>query len=75
MSTLIVTLVDGDRDGQQVEVLDGITRLCTASEAPGLVDVYEMDPDDPIRYRFAGQEPALEVTAESHHSMPDVPPL
>lgn len=73
MSTLVVTLVDGDRNGQQVEVLDGVTRLCTASEAPGLVDVYEMDRDDPGLYRFAGQEPALTVTAELQHSISDVP--
>lgn len=37
----LVLLRGGVRDGQRTHVAEGVTRLLTPSEAPGLIDVYE----------------------------------
>ncbi len=75
-----VVLRGGSRDGESTTVPDGITRIVTPSEAPGLVDVYERtDEESPLPgnevaavvYVFAGQEPAPDkITAESLHMPP-----
>lgn len=60
-------LQDGPRDGDIVEVTDGVTRLLSASEAPGLVDVYEQQQaagnGERAVFAYAGQEP----TGDEHH--------
>ena len=59
----------GSHDGETTTVADGVTRLFTSSEAPGLVDVYEQTDEtrdvegnsEPATvFAFVGQEPAAE---------------
>ena len=41
MSNELVVLRGGSRDGESTTVQEGVRRLLAASEAPGLLDVYE----------------------------------
>jgi len=41
MSEELVVLRGGSRDGESTRVQDGVRRMLAASDAPGLVDVYE----------------------------------
>lgn len=41
MSEELVVLRGGSRDGESTRVQDGVRRLLTASDAPGLHEVYE----------------------------------
>ena len=68
----------GSRDGESTTVDRHVDRLYAASDAPGMVDIYEATEelahlrgnDDPaIIYRFADQEPITETTA-AHLHMP-----
>lgn len=76
-----VLLRGGSRDGESTTVDDDVARLYAASEAPGLVDIYEAtDELAPIRgsdepaivYAFVDQEPVTETTA-THLHMPATP--
>lgn len=41
MSDELVVLRGGSRDGESTKVQDGVRRLLAASEAPGLLEIYE----------------------------------
>lgn len=41
MAEELVVLRGGSRDGESTSLEDGVTRLLAASEAPGLLDIYE----------------------------------
>ena len=65
----LILLRGGSRDGESTTVDEHIERLLAASEAPGLIDVYEAttetahvagNDEDAIVYAFVGQESATE---------------
>jgi len=67
MSEELVVLRGGSRDGESTRVQDGVRRLLAASDAPGLVEVYEANGetaelagnDEPaLVLVHVGQEPA-----------------
>lgn len=67
MADRIVVLRGGARDGNTLTVAPEVTRVLVASEAPGLVDIYEDTGEQvPVRgndqpgvvYDFVGQEAA-----------------
>ncbi|HET7408236.1 MAG TPA: hypothetical protein VFJ21_14015 [Mycobacteriales bacterium] len=67
MADRIVVLRGGARDGNTLTVAPEVTRVIVASEAPGLVDIYEdtgeqtqvRGNDQPgVVYDFVGQEAA-----------------
>jgi hypothetical protein len=77
----LVLLRGGSRDGESTTVDVHVERLYAASEAPGMVDVYEAtDELTPVRgneeagivYNFVGQEPVSDTTA-THLHMPLTP--
>jgi hypothetical protein len=80
MAEVTAVLRGGSRDGESTRVDDEVTRLLAASEAPGLLDVYEatdervaLDPaqgDEGTVYAFAGQEPADGWAPEAIHMPP-----
>ena len=43
MAEDVVVLEGGSRDGESTRVAEGVRRLLAASDAPGLLDVYEAD--------------------------------
>ncbi|MCU1676754.1 MAG: hypothetical protein JWM93_1512 [Frankiales bacterium] len=73
----LAILRGGAHDGKTTEVADGVTRLVTVSDAPGLLDVYELlgdethvaaDTDDPeFIFEFTAQEPATGFAPEMLH--------
>jgi len=74
----LVLLRGGSRDGESTTVDEHVARLYAASEAPGMVDIYEATEelahlrgnDEPaIIYDFVDQEPITETTA-AHLPMP-----
>ena len=79
MSDELVVLRGGSRDGESTKVATGVRRILAASEAPGLLDVYEANgetqhldrnAEDALVFAHAGQEPADGVAPEMLH-----PPL
>ena len=73
MSEELVVLRGGIRDGESTTVQEGVRRLLAASDAPGLVEVYEANgqTDDvpgnseaALVFIHVGQEPAGELTPE-----------
>jgi hypothetical protein len=79
MSDELVVLRGGSRDGESTTVATGVRRILAASEAPGLLDVYEANgetqdlagnPEAALVFEHAGQEPADGVSPELLH-----PPL
>jgi hypothetical protein len=69
----LVVLRGGAHDGNSTMVAEGVHRLLTPSDAPGLLDVYEpveefqhlRGNDEPAQvWEFAGQEPIERVTTE-----------
>lgn len=77
MSDELVVLRGGVRDGESTTVQDGVRRLLAASDAPGLVEVYEangetaeVEGNDGLALVFvhAGQEPAGDIAPELQHS-------
>lgn len=69
-----VVLRGGSRDGESTNVDEHVERLLAASEAPGMIDVYEAtdttehlrgNDDAAIVYRFVSQEPVT-----MHEGMP-----
>ena len=76
MSDELVVLRGGSRDGESTTVATGVRRLLAASEAPGLLDVYEANgetqhldgnAEDALVFEHAGQEPADGVAPEMLH--------
>jgi hypothetical protein len=77
----LVLLRGGSRDGESTTVDEEVTRLYAASDAPGLVDVYEAtdelgdvrgNDEQAIVYAFTEQLPVDETTA-THLHMPANP--
>lgn len=77
----LVLLRGGSRDGESTTVDDSVERLLAASQAPGLIDVYERtdevehvagNDEDAVVYAFSGQQPISEVPA-AHLHMPHTP--
>jgi len=77
----LILLRGGSRDGDSTTVDQHVERLLAASEAPGLIDVYEAsdevarvagNDDVAIVYRFVGQEPVTEHESKQLH-MPHTP--
>ena len=79
LSNFIVVLRGGAHDGDSTTVADGVTRLLTPSDAPGLLDVYEPveefthlrgNDEEAEIWEFAGQESIERVTTEHGHPLP-----
>ena len=77
MSDELGVLRGGVRDGESTTVQDGVRRLVAASDAPGLVEIYEANgetapvegnPDDALVFIHVGQEPAGDLAPELQHS-------
>jgi hypothetical protein len=77
MSDELVVLRGGVRDGESTTVQDGVRRLLAASDAPGLLEVYEANGEtdevagntgSALVFVHVGQEPAGDVAPELQHS-------
>lgn len=77
MSDELVVLRGGVRDGESTTVQEGVRRLLAASDAPGMVEVYEANGetdhvrgnnDDALVFVHVGQEPAGDLAPELQHS-------
>ena len=77
MADELVVLRGGVRDGESTVVQEGVRRLLAASDAPGLVEVYEADgttatvpgnDGDALVFVHAGQEPAGDIAPELQHA-------
>ncbi len=77
MAEDLVVLRGGVRDGESTMVQEGVKRLLAASDAPGLVEVYEANgetahvagnDDEAFVFIHAGQEPAGDLAPELQHS-------
>lgn len=77
MSEELVVLRGGVRDGESTTVQEGVRRLLAASDAPGLVEVYEANGqtarvkgnnEDALVFIHVGQEPAGDLAPELLHS-------
>jgi hypothetical protein len=77
MADEMVVLRGGVRDGESTVVQDGVRRLLAASDAPGLIEVYEANGEtapvpgnagDALVFIHVGQEPAGDVAPELQHS-------
>ena len=77
MSDELVVLRGGIRDGESTTVQEGVRRLVAASDAPGLVEVYEANgqtadvagnSESALVFVHAGQEAAGDVAPELQHS-------
>jgi len=76
MADELVVLRGGSRDGESTQVDSGVRRLLAASEAPGLLDVYEDsgetthlagNTEPALVFVHAGQEAADGVAPEMLH--------
>jgi hypothetical protein len=72
----LILLRGGSRDGESTTVDDSVERLLAASEAPGLIDIYEAtdelarvagNDESAIVYNFVGQEPVTEHEGTALH--------
>ena len=77
MADELVVLRGGVRDGESTTVQEGVRRLLAASDAPGMVEVYEANGetgrvkgnnDDALVFVHVGQEPAGDLAPELQHS-------
>ena len=77
MADELVVLRGGVRDGESTTVQEGVRRLIAASDAPGMVEVYEANGEtgrvkgnngDALVFVHAGQEPAGDLAPELQHS-------
>ncbi len=77
MSDELVVLRGGVRDGESATVQDGVRRLLAASDAPGLIEIYEANgqteevagnPEAALVFVHVGQEPAGDLAPELQHS-------
>lgn len=79
MADDLVVLRGGSRDGESTKVEQGVRRLLAASDAPGLLEVYEDsgqtahlagNAEDARVFVHAGQEVAEDVAPELQHAPP-----
>jgi hypothetical protein len=75
MAEELVVLEGGSRDGESTVVQEGVRRLLAASDAPGLLDVYEADGrtaevrgSQALVFVHVAQQPADGVAPEMLHS-------
>ena len=77
MADELVVLRGGVRDGESTTVQEGVRRLLAASDAPGMVEIYEANGetgrvrgnnDDALVFIHVGQEPAGDMAPELQHS-------
>ncbi len=77
MADELVVLRGGIRDGESATVQEGVRRLLAASDAPGLVEVYEANgetaevdrnSEPALVFIHVGQEPAGDLAPELQHS-------
>jgi hypothetical protein len=77
----MIVLRGGSRDGESTDVDEHVERLLAASDAPGMIDIYEATVEtEPVRgndepaivYSFVGQEPIGDTSA-THLHMPHTP--
>jgi hypothetical protein len=76
----VIVLRGGPQDGRSASVADEVTRVYVPSEAPGMLDVYEMvdeiedDPGGGLRsvFRYADRVPADPAYPEILHPI-DLP--
>jgi hypothetical protein len=77
MADELVVLRGGVRDGESTKVQDGVRRLLAASDAPGLVEVYEANGETAsvpgnaeaaLVFVHVGQEAAGDLAPELQHS-------
>ena len=76
MADELVVLRGGSRDGESTTVQEGVRRLLAASDAPGLLDVYEANGEtqelersgQALVFVHAAQEPAEGIAPEALHS-------
>lgn len=77
MSDELVVLRGGVRDGDSTTVQAGVRRLIAASDAPGMVEIYEANGEtgkvrgnsaDALVFIHVGQEPAGDLAPEMQHS-------
>ena len=77
----LIVLRGGSRDGESTEVDEHVERLLAASDAPGMIDIYEQteqlaavagNTEAAIVYQFVEQEPVSEISA-THLHMPHTP--
>lgn len=82
MSEELVLLRGGVRHGESTTVQTGVRRLLAASDAPGLVEIYEANGETAavggnaeaaLVFLHVGQEPAGEFAPELQHSPPPAP--
>ncbi len=76
--SFLIVLRGGKHDGNSTTVADGVRRLLTPSDAPGLLDVYEpveqlthlRGNDEPAEiWELVGQEPIERVTTDHGHPL------
>lgn len=76
MADITAVLEGGSRDGESTELNVHVTRLYAASDAPGLLDVYESTGDrrhlrgnevDAVVFRFVERVSAEDVAPEAIH--------
>lgn len=76
MADELVVLRGGSRDGESTMVDVGVRRILAASDAPGLLDVYEATDETAelrgnsgpaIVFVHSGQEPAEEISPDLLH--------
>ena len=77
MSDELVVLRGGVRDGESTRVQEGVRRLIAASDAPGMVEIYEANGETDsvagnselaLVFVHVGQEPAGDLAPELQHS-------
>ncbi len=79
MADELVVLRGGSRDGESTTVQEGVRRLLAASDAPGLVEVYEANgetadlrgnAEPALVFVHVGQESAEGIAPELLHAPP-----
>lgn len=79
MSEELVVLHGGIRDGESTEVAFGVRRLLCASDAPGLLEIYEANGQSEVLrgndvhalvFVHVGQESAQGIAPELLHAPP-----
>ena len=77
MAEDLVVLRGGVRDGDSTTVQSGVRRLLAASDAPGMIEIYEANgetgrvrgnSEDALVFIHVGQEPAGDLAPELQHS-------
>jgi len=77
MAEDLVVLRGGVRDGDSTTVQSGVRRLLAASDAPGMIEIYEANgetgrvrgnSEEALVFVHVGQEPAGDLAPELQHS-------